>query len=51
MCGFNSGFFYRHELLQPYRYYWRIEPNVGYFCNLNYDPFKFMEDNNKVYGT
>lgn len=22
---FNSGFFYKHELLQPYRYYWRVE--------------------------
>jgi alpha 1,2-mannosyltransferase len=25
MCRFNSGFFYRHELLQKYRYYWRVE--------------------------
>ncbi|KAG2020304.1 alpha-1,2 mannosyltransferase KTR1 [Coprinopsis cinerea AmutBmut pab1-1] len=50
MCRFNSGFFYRHELLKPYRYYWRVEPNVDYFCNLNYDPFEFMERNNKTYG-
>lgn len=25
MCRFNSGFFYRHELMQKYRYYWRVE--------------------------
>ncbi|KAG8901133.1 alpha 1,2-mannosyltransferase 2.4.1 [Tulasnella sp. 403] len=25
MCRFNSGFFFRHELLQKYDYYWRIE--------------------------
>ncbi|KAJ3549442.1 hypothetical protein NMY22_g886 [Coprinellus aureogranulatus] len=50
MCRFNSGFFYRHELMKPYRYYWRVEPNVKYFCDLGYDPFKFMQENNKVYG-
>ncbi|PFH54344.1 glycosyltransferase family 15 protein [Amanita thiersii Skay4041] len=48
MCRFNSGFFFKHELLQQYRYYWR--PGVQYFCDLNYDPFVFMEENNKVYG-
>ena len=25
MCRFNSGFFYHHDLLQKYRYYWRVE--------------------------
>jgi alpha 1,2-mannosyltransferase len=50
MCRFNSGFFYRHELLQSYRYYWRVEPNVKYFCDLETDPFVFMEDNNKTYS-
>ncbi|EEB97131.1 hypothetical protein MPER_03607, partial [Moniliophthora perniciosa FA553] len=24
MCRFNSGFFWRHELLKDYKYYWRI---------------------------
>jgi len=50
MCRFNSGFFFRHELLQDYRYYWRVEPGVDYFCDVEYDPFLFMQDNNKVYG-
>lgn len=26
-------------------------PDVRYFCDLDYDPFLFMEDSNKVYGT
>ncbi|KAL4265283.1 glycosyltransferase 15 family protein [Pleurotus pulmonarius] len=50
MCRFNSGFFFQHELLQPYRYYWRVEPDVTYFCDVDYDPFLFMQDNDKVYG-
>ncbi|KAF8343558.1 glycosyltransferase family 15 protein [Amanita rubescens] len=50
MCRFNSGFFYRHELLKPYRYYWRFEPDVDFFCDIDYDPFLFMQDNDKVYG-
>ncbi|KAF9246499.1 glycosyltransferase family 15 protein [Melanogaster broomeanus] len=50
MCRFNSGFFFRHELLQPYKWYWRVEPDVRYFCELDYDPFLFMEEKNKLYG-
>jgi alpha 1,2-mannosyltransferase len=50
MCRFNSGFFFHHELLKPYRYYWRVEPEVKFFCNLDYDPFRFMEANNKTYA-
>jgi alpha 1,2-mannosyltransferase len=25
MCRFNSGFFFKHPLMQKYRWYWRIE--------------------------
>ncbi|KAI0738269.1 glycosyltransferase family 15 protein [Daedaleopsis nitida] len=50
MCRFNSGFFYRHALLQNVKWYWRVEPNVNFFCDTDYDPFLFMEENNKVYG-
>jgi len=50
MCRFNSGFFYRHELLKPFKYYWRVEPDVKFFCDLDYDPFLIMQDQNKVYG-
>ncbi|KAL1916646.1 uncharacterized protein VTP21DRAFT_5350 [Calcarisporiella thermophila] len=50
MCRFESGFFFHHPLLQDYDYYWRVEPNVEYFCDLDYDPFLFMQDNGKKYG-
>ncbi|KAF8478666.1 glycosyltransferase family 15 protein [Russula ochroleuca] len=50
MCRFNSGFFFRHELLAKYKYYWRVEPDVTFFCDLDFDPFLFMQDNEKVYG-
>ncbi|KAJ7604054.1 glycosyltransferase family 15 protein [Mycena polygramma] len=50
MCRFNSGFFFRHELLAKYRYYWRVEPDVRFFCDLDYDPFLFMQDEGKKYG-
>ncbi|KXN89248.1 Glycolipid 2-alpha-mannosyltransferase 1 [Leucoagaricus sp. SymC.cos] len=70
MCRFNSGWFYRQEVLKPYRYYWRfvidfitvlvltlnlcllnrVEPDIKFFCDIDYDPFVYMEDNNKVYG-
>ncbi|TFK76428.1 glycosyl transferase [Pluteus cervinus] len=50
MCRFNSGFFFHHELLQPYRYYWRVEPGVKFFCDIDYDPFVYMEEHDKVYG-
>jgi len=50
MCRFNSGFFFKHELLKPYRWYWRVEPGVQYFCDMDYDPFLMMQEQNKVYG-
>ncbi|KAI6040165.1 alpha-1,2-mannosyltransferase [Pisolithus marmoratus] len=50
MCRFNSGFFFRHPLVQKYRYYWRVEPNVHFHCNIPSDPFLYMQDHNKTYG-
>lgn len=50
MCRFNSGYFYRHELLNDYDYYWRIEPGVKYHCDLQYDPFLYMQKHKKKYG-
>jgi alpha 1,2-mannosyltransferase len=50
MCRFESGFFFRHPLLEDYDYYWRVEPDVKFFCDLPYDPFRFMHENNKKYG-
>lgn len=50
MCRFESGFFFRQELLNQFEYYWRVEPSVELFCDINYDPFKFMKDNGKKYS-
>ncbi|SCZ90611.1 BZ3500_MvSof-1268-A1-R1_Chr9g10897 [Microbotryum saponariae] len=50
MCRYQSGFFWRHPLLDQYDYYWRIEPGVKFFCDLAYDPFVFMRDSGKKYG-
>ncbi|EWC47952.1 glycolipid 2-alpha-mannosyltransferase 1 [Drechslerella stenobrocha 248] len=50
MCRFESGFFFEHELLADYEYYWRVEPSIKLFCDIDEDPFKFMKENNKKYG-
>ncbi|RCK54987.1 Glycolipid 2-alpha-mannosyltransferase 2 [Candida viswanathii] len=50
MCRFESGFFWRNQLLDEYDWYWRVEPGIDIHCDLDYDLFKYMEDNNKVYG-
>ncbi|KAL4987916.1 glycolipid 2-alpha-mannosyltransferase-domain-containing protein [Aspergillus falconensis] len=50
MCRWNSGMFYKHPALKDYRYYWRVEPKVQFFCDVDYDVFRFMEDRNKTYG-
>lgn len=31
-------------------YYWRVEPDVRYYCDLDYDPFLYMKKHNKKYG-
>lgn len=50
MCRFESGFFFQHPLLDQFKYYWRIEPDVKFFCDIPYDVFKFMADNKLKYG-
>ena len=50
MCRWNSGVFYRHPELQHIQYYWRVEPKVRFFCDVDYDVFRYMQDHNKTYG-
>ncbi|KAK9485681.1 nucleotide-diphospho-sugar transferase [Lipomyces starkeyi] len=50
MCRFYSGQFYKHPMLAKYDWYWRVEPDVKYFCDITYDPFLYMEERGKVYG-
>lgn len=28
MCRYQSGFFWRHPLMEQYEYYWRVEPGI-----------------------
>lgn len=50
MCRYESGFFYKHPLLDDYDWYWRVEPDIKLYCDIDYDVFKFMKDNGKKYG-
>lgn len=50
MCRYESGFFFRHPLMLEYEWYWRVEPSIELFCDVAYDPFKFMRDNKKKYS-
>ncbi|KAJ1731531.1 hypothetical protein LPJ72_003891 [Coemansia sp. Benny D160-2] len=50
MCRFQSGFIHKHPLLQDLDYYWRIEPDVHYYCDVDYDPFMLMKNNGYKYG-
>lgn len=34
MCRFYSGFFFKHPLLDKYKWYWRLEPDIKYFCDI-----------------
>ncbi|ANB15847.1 alpha-1,2-mannosyltransferase KTR1 [Sugiyamaella lignohabitans] len=50
MCRYESGFFWRHPALDPYKFYWRVEPHIKLFCDIDYDVFKFMEEKKLKYG-
>ncbi|KAK6462150.1 nucleotide-diphospho-sugar transferase [Scheffersomyces coipomensis] len=50
MCRFYSGNFYNLPELQKFKYYWRIEPSVQFYTNIDYDVFKYMQKSEKVYG-
>ena len=50
MCRWNSGMFYHHPALAYTKYYWRVEPKVKFFCDVDYDVFRYMADHNKTYG-
>lgn len=50
MCRWNSGFFAHHPALKDVQYYWRVEPKVHFFCDVDYDVFRYLQDHNKTYG-
>ena len=50
MCRFYSGSFFKHELVKKRDWYWRVEPDVEFYCDITYDPFVEMDKHNKKYG-
>lgn len=50
MCRFESGFFFRQELMLEYEWYWRVEPSIKLYCDISFDPFRFMAENKKKYS-
>lgn len=42
--------FYTQEALRPYKWYWRLEPNIDFSCSITYDPFVEMAKHKKIYG-
>ncbi|KAI8631226.1 glycosyltransferase family 15 protein [Xylariaceae sp. FL1651] len=46
MCRWNAGLFAQEKRLASYDYFWRVD----FSCNINYDVFRFMRDNNMAYG-
>ncbi|KAL8994193.1 MAG: hypothetical protein Q9169_005778 [Polycauliona sp. 2 TL-2023] len=50
MCRFESGFFFQHPLMQQFEWYWRVEPSIELYCDIDYDTFEYMRDHNKKYS-
>ncbi|KFH45191.1 Alpha-1,2 mannosyltransferase-like protein [Hapsidospora chrysogenum ATCC 11550] len=50
MCRYESGFFFRHPLMLNYEYYWRVEPSIELFCDVHYDPFRVLVEEDKKYS-
>lgn len=50
MCRFQSGFIWRHPLLDEYEWFWRVDTDITLFCDIQYDIFKFLKENKKKYG-
>lgn len=50
MCRYESGFFFRHPLMNEYEWYWRVEPSIELYCDIDYDTFEYMSKHNKMYS-
>lgn len=50
MCRFYSGLLPMHPSLDKYDYYWRLDADAVYYCDIPYDPFWLMKKWNKKYA-
>ncbi|KAI7885716.1 nucleotide-diphospho-sugar transferase [Lichtheimia hyalospora FSU 10163] len=48
MLRYQSGLFIHHPLFRDVDYVWRVEPGAEYSCDMEFDPFQSMKDNNKT---
>ncbi|CAG8803026.1 21575_t:CDS:2, partial [Cetraspora pellucida] len=44
----SSELTYHH--MCSYDYYWRLEPGVDFYCDIDFDPFVYMKENDIKYG-
>lgn len=45
-----SGFLARHELLDGYEFFWRVDPALEIFCDIEDDPMLEMKKNGQKFG-
>jgi len=50
MCRFFSGWFWRHPALQKYDWFWRLDTDIVFHCDVPYDPFQRMVSHGALYG-
>lgn len=50
LSRFEAGYFWRLYELYKYRYHWRVDSDIKIHCDIDYDVFKFMEQNGKKVG-
>ncbi|KAF7724374.1 alpha 1,2-mannosyltransferase 2.4.1 [Apophysomyces ossiformis] len=50
MLRYQSGLFFWHSLFKHVEYVWRVESGATYTCDMDFDPFRYMKENNKTLG-
>lgn len=50
MCQFFSGEIFNCKFLEKYDWIWRLDSDSYILKPINYDPFAYMKENNKVYA-
>lgn len=50
MARYLSGPIFSHELLLDYDWYWRIDPGSFLTCDVQYDLFRRLQDERKIFG-
>lgn len=50
MCQFFSGEIFKNKIFEKYDWIWRLDSDSFILNEINYDPFVYMKENNKVYA-